>query len=101
MVVDRNKVWFANEYFKPYLTLLTCFILLKRVEVALLVMNLGKAKALHVSIEKRRKLGTFDMIDSNRKTWHVIDNKSKEDQMDDIGKTPQLKENLKYKTKLT
>ena len=86
---------FADEYFKHYLTLMTCFILLKRVEVALLVMNLGKAKTLHVSIEKRRKLGTLDMVDSNRKTWHAIDSKSEKDEMDDIGKTVQRKENLK------
>ena len=64
-------------------------------------MNPGKAKALHVSIEKRWKLGTLDMVDSNRKTWHAIDNKSEKDEMDYIRKTPQLKENLKYKTKLT
>ena len=64
-------------------------------------MNLGKAKALHVAIEKRWKLGTLDMLDSYRKTWHAIDNKSLKDEMDDIGKTPQLKKNLKYKTKLT
>ena len=41
------------------------------------------------------------MVDSNPKIWHAIDNKSEKDEMDDIGKTPQLKENLKYKTKLT
>ena len=80
---------------------MTCFILLKHVQVALLVMNLGKAKAFHVSIEKRLKLETLDMVDSNQKTWHAIDNKSEKDEMDDIGKSPQLKENLKYKTKHT
>ena len=63
---------------------MTCFILLKRVEVALLVMNLGKAKALHVSIVKRWKLRTLDLVDSNRKTWHAIDNKSKKDEIGDI-----------------
>ena len=70
---------------------MTCFILLKRVEVALLLTNLGKAKALHVSIKKRWKLETLDMVDSNRKTGHAIDNKSRKDEMDDIGKTPHLK----------
>ena len=77
---------------------MTCFILLKRAGVALLVMDLGKAMALHVSIEKRSKLGTFDMFYCNRKTWYAIDNKSENDDMDDIGKTLQLKENFKYKT---
>ena len=80
---------------------MTYFILLKRVEVALLVMDLGKAKELHVSIEKRSKLGTLDKVDSNWVTCHAIDNESEKDKMDDIGKTLQLKENLKHKTKLT
>ena len=53
---------------------------------------------LHVSIAKCWKLGTFDMVYSNRKTWYAIDKKSEIDDMDDIGKTLQLKENLKYKT---
>ena len=61
-------------------------------------MDLGKAMALHVSIEKRSKLGTFDMVYSNRKTWYAIDKKSEIDDIDDIGKTLQLKENFKYKT---
>ena len=77
---------------------MTCFIFLKRVEVALFVMDFGKAMALDVSIEKRWKLGTFDMVYSNRKTWYAIDNKSENDDIDDIGKTLQLNENFKYKT---
>ena len=61
-------------------------------------MDLGKAMALHFSIEKLSKLGTFDMVCSNRKTWYAIDRKSEIDDIDNIGKTLQLKENLKYKT---
>ena len=38
------------------------------------------------------------MVYSNRKTWYAIDNKSENDEVDDIGKTLQLKENFKYKT---
>lgn len=93
LVVDRNKASFASEYFERYSTLMYCFVLLKRIEAALLVMVLGKAKAFQVSIERRSKLEILDMVDCVQRIWHARYTKRENDETDEIEKALQLKEN--------
>lgn len=65
----KNKISFNNEYLIRYVILMHCYILLKRIEPALLVTDLGKAKALHAFYEKWKKSEIVDLVDYTEETW--------------------------------
>ena len=90
LVVDQNKISFAKEYFGWYLILMRCFIFLKRIEAALLVIDLGKAKALHAFREKLKKSKTDTSIDL---TWKRIDNNEEKIRTEEIQEALELKFN--------
>ena len=90
LVVDQNKISFAKKYFNRYVTLMRCFIFLKRIEAALLVIDLGKAKALYAFRQKLKKSkteGSMDLI------WKMIDNKEEKMRTKEIQEALELKSN--------
>ena len=89
-VVDENKISFAKEYFHSYVILMRCFIFLKRIEAGLLVIDLGKAKALHALREKVKKLKIDTSIDL---TWQRIENNEEKLRTGEIGEALELKSN--------
>ena len=90
LVVDHNKISFAKEYFLSFVILMRCLISLKRVEAALLVIDLGKAKALHAFREKEKKPKTDASIDL---TWKRIDNNEENVRTEEIQEALKLKSN--------
>ena len=88
--VDQNKISFTNEYFDRYVILMHCFINLQRIEAALLVIDLGKAKALLASMEKRKKAKSNANVDL---TWGTIDNNKEKMQTNEIQEFLDLKSN--------
>ena len=90
LVVDQHKISFAKEYFARYITLMCCFIFLKRVEAALLVIDLGKAKALRAFREKVMELKTDASVDL---TWKRIDNNEEKMRTAEIQEALELKSN--------
>ena len=89
--VDQNKISFTKGFFQSYVTLMCCFILLKRFEAALLVIDLGKAKALHAFMEKQKRPEGDDMIDYTHQTWERIDNNEEKMQTKEIERDLELK----------
>ena len=77
LTVDENKTSFTNEYFSGYVALMSCFILLKRIEAAFLVVDLGKTKAFHCLMEKLKTLKSVYIADYTHKTWQRIDSNEK------------------------
>ena len=90
LVVDQNKISFAEEYFSSYMILRLCFLFLKRIEAALLVIDLAKAKALHAFMEKVKKSKTDTSIDL---TWKRIDNGEEKLRTEEIREALELKSN--------
>ena len=88
--VDQHKISFAKEYFILHVTLMRCFIFLERLEAALLVIDLGKAKALHAFREKVKKSETDDSIDL---TWKMIDENKEKMRTKEIQEALELKSN--------
>ena len=66
------------------------FIFLKRIEAGLLVIDLGKAKALHALREKVKKLKIDTSIDL---TWQRIENNEEKLRTGEIGEALELKSN--------
>ena len=66
---DKRKISSTKEYFKLHDTLMRCFIFLERLEAALLVINLEKAKALHAFREIIKKSETDNCVGL---TWKRI-----------------------------
>ena len=87
---DQNKISFAEEYFSSYMILRLCFLFLKRIEAALLVIDLAKAKALHAFMEKVKKSKTDTSIDL---TWKRIDNGEEKLRIAEIREALELKSN--------
>ncbi|CAB3993526.1 tetratricopeptide repeat 28-like, partial [Paramuricea clavata] len=67
-VPDQNKLMFAKEYCMFHTVLMSCFLLLNRVESALLVIDLGRSKELHFCIEKRKNDTSILLSDARRET---------------------------------
>ena len=90
LVFDQNKISFAEQYFSSYMILMRCFIFLKRIEAALLVIDLGKAKALHAFMVKVKMSKTDIGIDL---TWKRIDNGEEKLRTVEFGEALELKPN--------
>ena len=71
-VPDQNKLSFTAQYFKCHRYLMSCFLYLERPKSALLVIDLGKCKELHFSIEKQRNCVDREMKDFTRSIWNRI-----------------------------
>ena len=67
-----------------------CLNFLKRIEAALLVIDLGKAKALHAFWEKVKKSKTNTSVDL---TWKKIDNNEEKKRTEEIQESLELKSN--------
>ena len=96
LVVDQNKISFAKEYFGRYVTLMLCFNFLKRIEAALLVIDLGKAKALHAFREKVKKSKPDTSIETDTDidlTWKRIGTNEEKMRTEEIQETLELKSN--------
>ena len=96
LVVDQNKISFAKEYFGRYVTLMLCFNFLKRIEAALLVIDLGKAKPLHAFREKVKKSKADTSIETDTDidlTWKRIDNNEEKMRTEEIQQALELKSN--------
>ena len=71
-VPDQNKLSFTAQYFVAHHLLMRCFLCLERAKLALLVMDLGRAKELHFCIEKYKNCAATEMNDFARTTWKII-----------------------------
>jgi tetratricopeptide (TPR) repeat protein len=71
-VPDQNKLSFTMQYFVYHKMLMRCFLFLERVESALLVIDLGRAKELHCCVEKHKNSINKDMFDYARGIWNRI-----------------------------
>ena len=91
LIVDQNKISFAKNYFDWYVILMLCFNFLKRIEAALLVIDLGKAKALNAFREKVKNQTTHDT--SIDLTWNKIDNNEEKIRTEEIQEALELKSN--------
>ena len=100
--MDQNKISFAKGYFRRYVTLMLCFNFLKRIAAALLVIDLGKAKALHAFREKVKKSKPDTCIEPDTSiqpdtsidlTWKNIDNNEEKMRTEEIKESLELKSN--------
>ena len=72
-VPDENKLSFMINYFVSHKRLMSCFLSLERVESALLVVDLGRAKELHFCVDKHKNSVDKDMLDYARVIWNRIE----------------------------
>ncbi|XP_028400824.1 tetratricopeptide repeat protein 28-like [Dendronephthya gigantea] len=72
-VPDQNKLAFTGKYFHVHKILMTCFTSSGRKESALLVIDLGRSKELHLSIERKRNSFDADMFSYARSIWSRIE----------------------------
>ena len=71
-VPDENKLSFTIQYFLSHKRLISCFLSLERIESALLVIDLGRAKELHCCVEKHKPFVDKDMLDYARVISNTI-----------------------------
>ena len=90
LFVDQHKISFAKEYFRLHVILMRCFIFLERLEAALLVVDLGKAKTLHAFRQRVKKSETDDCMDL---TWKLIDGNMEKMRTEEIQEALELKSN--------
>ena len=84
MVPDQNKISFTGKYFHVHKALMTCFVSSGRKESGLLVIDLGRAKELHFSIEKNQNdLGT-ELFAYARSIWKKIENREENQELERI-----------------
>ena len=92
-VPDRNKLSFTAKYFRCHRYLMSCFLCLERPKSALLVIDLGKCKELHFSIEKQRNCVDREMKDFTRSIWNRISACEDQIEIEEIQQILQKEEN--------
>ncbi|CAB4018865.1 tetratricopeptide repeat 28-like [Paramuricea clavata] len=84
LVPDENKLSFTKQYFESHRGLMSCFVSLERIESALLVIDLGRAKELHCCVEKHKNFVNKDMFDYARAIWNRIEAKEERRKMKEM-----------------
>ena len=92
-VPDANKLSFTLQYFKTHRLLMSSFLYLERAKLALLVIDLGKAKELHFCIEKYTNCAATEMNDFARTTWNRIRACKEEIEIEEIQQILQMGKN--------
>jgi tetratricopeptide (TPR) repeat protein len=83
-VPDQNKLSFTKQYFESHRALMSCFLSLERIESALLVIDLGRAKELHCRVEKHKNSVNKDMFDYARAIWNRIETREERREMEEM-----------------
>ena len=92
-VPDQNKLSFTVQYFTCHRYLMSCFLCLERPKSALLVIDLGKCKELHFSIEKQRNRVDSEMNDFTCSVWNRISACEREIEIEEIQQILHKEEN--------
>jgi hypothetical protein len=92
-VPDQNKLSFTIQYFQSHKRLMSCFLSLERIESALLVIDLGRAKELHCCVEKHKNSVDKDMFDYARVIWNRIGAREERREMEETKTSLHLGEN--------
>ena len=71
MVPDRSKLSYAGVYFKFYKISMACFVAVKNLEAALLVMDRGRAKELSFCLKKKRKYSKGGKLEYANPAWEA------------------------------
>ena len=92
-VPDQNKLSFTIQYFVAYKSLMSCFLSLERIESALLVVDLCRAKNLHCCVEKLKNSADKHMFDHARVIWSRIEAREERREMEEMKTFLHLGEN--------
>ncbi|XP_028418304.1 tetratricopeptide repeat protein 28-like [Dendronephthya gigantea] len=92
-VPDQNKLSFTKQYFTTHVKIMICFISVGRIESALLVIDLGRAKELHCSIERKNKSLNTKMFDYASSGWNRIKNGEEQVEIEDLQSILQVSSN--------
>ena len=71
MVPDRSKLSYAGLYFAFHEISMACFVAVKNLEAALLVMDSGRAKELSFCLQKKRKYSKEGKLEYANPAWEV------------------------------
>ncbi|CAB4010856.1 tetratricopeptide repeat 28-like [Paramuricea clavata] len=92
-VPDQNMLSFTIQYFVSHKYLMSCFLSLERIESALLVIDIGRAKELHFCLEKHKNSVDKDMFDYARGIWNRIEAREERREMEEMKTFLHLGEN--------
>ena len=83
-VPEDNKLSFTGQYFVFHEILMDCLISLGRNEAGLLVADLGRAKELHLSIQRRQNFLNADLFGYACIAWDRIKNEEEHEEIKQI-----------------
>ncbi|XP_028400933.1 tetratricopeptide repeat protein 28-like isoform X1 [Dendronephthya gigantea] len=89
-VPDENKLSFTSTFYRTHRALMSCFVSLGCIESGLLVTDLGRAKELHFSIERKQNLDT-ELFDYAQSIWSKIENGEENREIERIQNSLQVK----------
>ena len=92
-VPDANILSFTSQYFITHRLLMSCFLYLERAKSALLAIDLGKVKELHLCIEKYKNCAATETNDFARTTWNRIRACKEETEIEEIQQILQMEKN--------
>ncbi|XP_028400833.1 tetratricopeptide repeat protein 28-like [Dendronephthya gigantea] len=92
-VPDENKLSFTSFFCRAHGELMSCFVSLGRIESGLLVTDLGRAKELHFSIERKRNNFDAELSHYARSIWSKIEKREENREIERIQNILQVKNN--------
>ncbi|XP_028400958.1 tetratricopeptide repeat protein 28-like [Dendronephthya gigantea] len=92
-VPDLNKLSFANSYIEAHNLLMSCFVSLSRIESGLLAIDLGRAKELHLCIERKHNALDENMLGYAGTIWDKIENREEQEEIGRIQNIFQVENN--------
>ncbi len=84
MVPDENKLAFRKQYFFAHMSSMTCFLSLKRIASALLVIDLGRGKQLHFCVNKHKKIVDEEIVGYADSTLNRIEARDEQIEIQEI-----------------
>ncbi|XP_028400832.1 tetratricopeptide repeat protein 28-like [Dendronephthya gigantea] len=92
-VPDENKLSFTSFFCRAHGELMSCFVSLGRIESGLLVADLGRAKELHFSIERKRNYLDAQLSHYAQSIWSKIEKREENREIERIQNILQVKNN--------
>ncbi|XP_028400960.1 tetratricopeptide repeat protein 28-like [Dendronephthya gigantea] len=80
-VPDENKLSFTSFFCRAHGKLMSCFVSLGRIESGLLVADLGRAKELHFSIERKQNYLDTELFYYAQSIWSKIEKREENREM--------------------
>ncbi|XP_028410403.1 tetratricopeptide repeat protein 28-like [Dendronephthya gigantea] len=90
-VPDENKLSFTTFFCRAHGELMSCFVSLGRIESGLLVTDLGRAKELHFSIERKQNYFDAQLSHYAQSIWSKIEKSEENREIERIQNILQVK----------